>query len=54
MAKEKLGKVKIIEPMAGEGFVWNIGDEVEMSVSEAVRLIAKGYAIDLKEEKPKE
>jgi hypothetical protein len=41
-------KVKILVSMAGSNFVWQPGDEVEVSAAEARRLIAAGFAAEVK------
>lgn len=44
-------RVKILTSMAGDGFAWQLNDEVELPAEEAQRLIAAGYAVEA--EKPK-
>ena len=50
-------KVKMLQCMAGDRFVRNVGDEVEMPEAEAVRLIDAGFAVQVEavevEKKPK-
>ncbi|HYH68375.1 MAG TPA: hypothetical protein VD866_27020 [Urbifossiella sp.] len=37
-------RVKFTNCLAGNGFVWNVGDVVSLPVGEAVRLVAAGFA----------
>lgn len=43
----KTRKVKMVACLAGDGFVWNIGDEVDVLADEVGRLIAAGHAVDV-------
>lgn len=49
-------KVKMLQQMAGERFVWNVGEEVTLPAEKAERLVKAGFAeyADVKKGKEKE
>lgn len=45
-------KVELRVTMAGAGFVWTDGTILDLPESEARSLIAAGYALEVRDEKP--